>query len=262
MSRPTVAPDWATNTNHPAGANPWNGQPNKVQPSAGKIAGGFVPGTGMPAEELNERLNNHALWLNYRGLEQLDDLIEQRGLFVRDHFVGQSLSTAHFLTPTGTTSIIDDSANGGSGTLKIDGSGGGTNQVDTQNVSAGTGDFRLRARLRVTGVGGASSIGFGFRSGGINAAFIIDGPTSTTNWRVLVDGVNTAPNGTAAAVNAAYKEFIIERKGGTLSFTVDGVVLHSVAHAGNIAGNPMRMQSNSAGILFVDYVRGSIGSLT
>lgn len=64
MTRPSVAPDWATNTNHAAGSDDWSGQPCKVQPSAGKVATGFIPDEGLPSEELNYILNNHAQWIN------------------------------------------------------------------------------------------------------------------------------------------------------------------------------------------------------
>lgn len=46
-------PRWATNALHAAGADPWSGQPNKVAPSAGKIATGRVPEERPPAEETN-----------------------------------------------------------------------------------------------------------------------------------------------------------------------------------------------------------------
>ncbi len=59
MSRPAdltwTAGTWATNTNHPAGADPWSGQPCKVvHPGP---AGGFVPGQGAGAEYLNYLFN-------------------------------------------------------------------------------------------------------------------------------------------------------------------------------------------------------------
>jgi len=64
-NRPTVAPDWATDVNHPAGSDDWSGQPNKVQPSAGKIAAGMQPDEDFFAEWFNWIENNHGLWINY-----------------------------------------------------------------------------------------------------------------------------------------------------------------------------------------------------
>lgn len=52
MPRPGYM-EWATNANHAAGADPWSGQPNKVEPAAGKIATGRIPEEPPPAEEYN-----------------------------------------------------------------------------------------------------------------------------------------------------------------------------------------------------------------
>ena len=63
--RPSTPPAWATNTDFQAGANPWNGQPNKVAPASGVIAEGFTPQAGMPAEYINSLFNNYGNWLQY-----------------------------------------------------------------------------------------------------------------------------------------------------------------------------------------------------
>lgn len=63
-NRPSVAPDWATDVNHPAGSDDWSGQPNKVLAGAGRIGSGFTPGEKFPVEWLNERLNNHGQWID------------------------------------------------------------------------------------------------------------------------------------------------------------------------------------------------------
>jgi hypothetical protein len=75
MTRPVVPPDWATDATFPAGARPWNGQPNKTQPSSGKIGTGFLPENPQFADETNWILNNHAAWINYH------DLLLAMGLF-------------------------------------------------------------------------------------------------------------------------------------------------------------------------------------
>jgi len=64
MPRPRII-DWASNANHPAGANPWNGQPTKVEPAAGRIAGGFEPETAAAPEHVNWLLNNNAQNLDW-----------------------------------------------------------------------------------------------------------------------------------------------------------------------------------------------------
>lgn len=65
MARPTVAPDWATNANFGAGARPWNGQPNKTQPSSGVIAEGFDPENPLFADMLNWAIWNHGEWIKF-----------------------------------------------------------------------------------------------------------------------------------------------------------------------------------------------------
>jgi hypothetical protein len=46
-------PIWASDTNYPAGADPWSATPTKVAPSAGQIAVGWVPDTEPPAQWMN-----------------------------------------------------------------------------------------------------------------------------------------------------------------------------------------------------------------
>jgi len=64
MSKPRRL-DWATNANHAAGGDPWSGQPNKVEPAAGKIATGRIPEERPPAEETNWWRNKAAAWLRW-----------------------------------------------------------------------------------------------------------------------------------------------------------------------------------------------------
>lgn len=64
MTRPTVAPDFATDTNYPAGADPWSAQPNKISPG-GIVATGFIPATFLDTSHVNFEMNNHGQWLNY-----------------------------------------------------------------------------------------------------------------------------------------------------------------------------------------------------
>lgn len=66
MPEPSTGPyEWASNPNHAAGPNPWNGQPTKVTPSAGQIQAGFVPNTPFPSEIANKLFNNIGEWLNW-----------------------------------------------------------------------------------------------------------------------------------------------------------------------------------------------------
>ena len=49
--------NWATDANHPAGAEDWSGQPNKVAPTSGRRDEGWPPTTRMSAENLNYIFN-------------------------------------------------------------------------------------------------------------------------------------------------------------------------------------------------------------
>lgn len=50
---PRINFSWATNVNHPAGSDPWSGQPNKVAPPLGQQETGFLPKEKPSAEKLN-----------------------------------------------------------------------------------------------------------------------------------------------------------------------------------------------------------------
>jgi hypothetical protein len=57
LTAPSYTPrTFATDANYPAGADPWSGNPTKVEPAS--PAEGFVPETGASAEEMNKLLND------------------------------------------------------------------------------------------------------------------------------------------------------------------------------------------------------------
>lgn len=70
MSRPDTLPTWATDTNYPAGSDPWSGMPTKRAPSAGEIAVGATPGEGWPAQYLNYQFGLIGEWI-----EALDGML-------------------------------------------------------------------------------------------------------------------------------------------------------------------------------------------
>lgn len=73
MGRPSYSLlTWATDALYPAGANPWNNQPNKVNPGPSLAAEGFEPGQAPAAEFLNYALWNAGVFLSY--LDQIDTL--------------------------------------------------------------------------------------------------------------------------------------------------------------------------------------------
>jgi hypothetical protein len=65
MSRPTSSPDWSTDTNFPAGSDPWSATPTRVEPSSGEKADGFTPGVAPEAQVVNFLVGNHGDWINH-----------------------------------------------------------------------------------------------------------------------------------------------------------------------------------------------------
>ena len=61
----TAVPDWATNTNHAAGSDPWSGLATKVDPGAGVYATGFIPDQQPPAEWFNYLFNLYSDWIQW-----------------------------------------------------------------------------------------------------------------------------------------------------------------------------------------------------
>lgn len=170
---------------------------------------------------------------------------------VLDSFTGQSVNTGIWKTPVGTVTIIDDSANGGNGAVKIDATAGGTHNIETQPFAL-AGDFTLRGRLRVTGVTAASVITLGMRVAS-DTAFLLEGSTSTVVWRALASGASVPANGTPAAVSAVFAEFELKRTGTLITMTVNGVLHHSLT-SGVLTGSTLKAQAAGAGILFVDRI--------
>lgn len=61
----TAAPDWASDVNHSAPGETWDGLATKVAPSSGQIAAGFQPEQEPPGEWLNYLFNNYGDWIRY-----------------------------------------------------------------------------------------------------------------------------------------------------------------------------------------------------
>lgn len=62
---------FASDDTYPAGSDPWSGQPNKVAPSGGYEATGFVPGEPASVEFLNYELNRLGVSDDGRRLEKV-----------------------------------------------------------------------------------------------------------------------------------------------------------------------------------------------
>jgi hypothetical protein len=214
---------------------------------------GWIAGTGPTLKSLQiDGVGGNASTTAAGNLQISGSIITGDRPQLFDTFCGQSLSTGNWTTATGTVSIVDDSANGANGAVKIDASAGGTQNIETRPLGL-TGDFLLRGRFRTTGVTASSSIAFGFRGVGYETAFLLDGAASTTNWRVLIGGASTAPNGTPFAVSATYAEFEIKRVATAVTMSVNGTVLHTLS-SGTMTSDTIRSSASSAGILWGDWI--------
>lgn len=174
------------------------------------------------------------------------------GVIVRDHFTGTSLNTGLWRAVSGTSSIVNDSANGGVGTLQTDALG---TDIRTIQFNIGTSDFTLRGRLRMTGsVSGGASFGIDGPGANQTLKFVIRSASSTTNWLPWVDSFVVAANGTPALITATYSVFEIKRKANIVTFTVDGVILHTqVSYTGPIYNAYFTMQAGNATIIWFDF---------
>lgn len=108
--------NWASDTNYPAGSDPWSATATKVAPSAGQIAAGFAPTDKPPAQ-----------WFNY--------ILQRLYLSIMDRVTGPGSSTDNAIARfdgTGGKAIKNSGATlDGSGTLTT------ANVVTTANVEAG-----------------------------------------------------------------------------------------------------------------------------
>lgn len=205
--------------------------------------------TRIPADDMNAIQDAH---------------VEKYHEVLRDHFTGSTVneSTWDFLSLTGSPTAQSDSSNGGFGALSLDGStGGGSGQrVASLLLAMGTHDFRFRARMRTAAasVDASTIIYVGVSNTGLsqNLLFAIDGASSTTLWRVVVDaGSSSAPNGTAASVSTTYQEFEIRKDGTTVTLTVDGVVHHTeTGYSTGLDDARVLLFADNSGEVLIDVV--------
>lgn len=265
-SRPTVAPDFATDADHPAGVDDWSGKANKVQPSAGRIGSGFTPGEKLPTEWLNWILNNHGSWLDYAiGIQdgRNKDLV-----VLEDDFTGDSLDRGKWIGPASAAISfpVEDPA---IGACRIDTNTSGVNgSISAQSFKPGTLDFHLTAIIRCTGFATAAtydSLLFGL----VN----LGSPNDTIWMRFVrapgfIDNVQIAydahPSGSeidsGVAPNPAnFSTYEIIRQGSTLTFLIDGVQVHqAITFTRDLADTQLTVSTTAigtSGIFDVDLVR-------
>jgi hypothetical protein len=175
------------------------------------------------------------------------------GTLVDDHFIGSAVGTERWSLSNSPT-VIDDSANGAHGSCQMLGASG--QGIITTACALGTRDFRFEARLRVAGVTGSSQLFAGIGFGSNDLFFQVKGSSSTTNWRVSVNTVDTAPNGTPVAIIAGYVTLELTRTANVVTFKINGTTLHTIAsYATSLTPGAISIAALTAGNVFLDYVR-------
>lgn len=97
MPKPATPFVWATDAVFDAPGEDWDGEANKVAPTAGTIAEGYEPDTRVPADELNHTLNHIGEWT-----EWLDGLWSGDGDLAMDADADITLSGTGSVVITGT----------------------------------------------------------------------------------------------------------------------------------------------------------------
>ncbi len=262
-SRPTFPPDWATDTDFPAGANPWNGQPNKVQPGAGPGTGtvteGFDPAAALPAETLNYMLNNHGAWISYLSncCARVSDDFCAKLAAVGASTTGTTPGTSIWEYTTGVLcdfAIVDDHTNGGFGAAKCTPTTSAfSNFGSAVKIGVGTEDFAFRAKVRLTSAVTVASteVQFGFNNGiGDNVFFALN--SLDTKWHPYVDGVQQTALATVVP-NATYIYFDIIRVSGVVYFYADSTLLYTGAYTTDLSAASVFFVT-AGNEMWVDYV--------
>lgn len=170
-------------------------------------------------------------------------------VLVEDHFSGSAVDTGRWIV-VGTPTVVSDTANGASGAVELDLA---SDNIATQEMALGTENFILYGRLKLSGTGANTSFQFG-SEGALD--FYVDASVSA-NWMVLINSVQTAPNGTPVAINSTYLDFYIERIGSNVVFTIGSTVLHTqTGYATSITAKQLRITGGDPGAAkaVVDYV--------
>ena len=233
----------------------YNGQSITAQVPSPAMRARILPVTVLPQD--SDPFNAAAFSQQHKMIADNSYYAANRLLY--DHFLGQTTATGLWLTPivagAGTVSTGEDVANGASGIVALNSGAGGSATLQCQQLALGTTDFKMYFRVRVSGVTATSSLSFGLVSGAGSAElrFYVQGSVSTTNWRVAVDSVPTAPNGTPAAISASYADFVISRQSNVAIFSVNGTTLHTVNPYSTSANTGfVRLSASTAGIINCD----------
>lgn len=175
-------------------------------------------------------------------------------LIISDHFTGSVADQSKWeIIGTSAPTIADDSSSGGNGALAM---GGVDKQIiRTKPLALGVGDFTVSARLRISDMVPTYIFHMGIHNGNTGILLITH---QGSGWSVAVDGMIVNP--TSPPISSAYSEYKISRKSNILTFSVNGVVFHTMPYIKSLTGASLCFESNSknGGATRVDYVLLSI----
>ncbi len=169
---------------------------------------------------------------------------------LREHFERSTVDAGIWtLGSTGGSSnptIAADSAADGRGAVHPLSVGSGTSFVTSISRQIGTNDFGFSSRARVTDGGDAENLG-GFVANNaisVSGSAVVRFVTGATNWKAVVGG--TAYD-TGVPWGAAYQDLLCLRVDGTIYFYIDGVLVHSEAHAVDMGAATLQAKCSAGG---------------
>lgn len=240
MSRPTVAPDWATATNFASG--PIIGQPNKAQPSGGEVTEGFDPATYFQVEKINFLLNNHAEWLKTHESMLLGEMFH-----VSDDFL--ATPGGFWAIQTGSPPFYDDSASGLFGSVRLHPAGNVTKDLESIKLPISNKDFWINIRgNQSAALAAGDEAGFGFTDGAHDIVARCKNGVSSGRWTVSIDG-GAYVDSTVAATGV--QNIILYRSGNTVGFGFDmapgDTPIYTVAYSSTFTGANTYFYANAIG---------------
>jgi hypothetical protein len=231
MSRPESLPEWATDANYPAGSDPWSGTPTRVEPSAGEIAAGSTPGTGLAAQLFN--------WLN-GALSEWVTHLDDRVMLISDHFVSDPSN----VWSTSTGAVVSSASR--AGVYEI--TSGET--ITTDNIGLSTQEWRFRASILTSALDPGDVVEVGIIGGANSVSFKNDG---TTEWTPMLNLTPQTPSTSVAPSTTLWQALTIHVKDGTATFYVDDTEIYSAAYV-TALNDPVVLLNTGVGTLFVDWV--------
>ncbi len=227
MSRPTDAPEWASDASYPAGTDAWSATDTKIEPTSGEKGTGATPQTGFGAQQFNWLLNNLAEWVNH-----LDSINVGAGFLQSDEFLAATLSDM-WTSLTNVTAGSDDAADDGFGTAHIVYAGTDVGGIQgARRFPLFTRDWMFYARVRVLSWT-ASTLELGLSPAGGGHWTGFKSTTASPTWKASADYVGGETDTSVASNGGVYQEMVMvyDSDSGDLKFYIDGALEHTESSA-------------------------------